>query len=203
MRSVLNRPLLVIVAAILLVAACSSGDDDAAPDDDTGRDDTGSETEADVETVEIELASGSTVVADIPSEPIASAPTTEDGADFEVYQLERSDDSVTLVFALHNTTDDEVNALQSRADKLGEYASDSEIGGVTLLDAVNLNLHLVFRQDNSLKTCVCSKQQHSPLDAGERRFFAAVYPAPPADVDAMTVQSGLATVSGVPLSNAA
>ncbi|MQA01648.1 MAG: hypothetical protein GEV07_02575 [Streptosporangiales bacterium] len=50
----------------------------------------------------------SPVEVDVPDEPVATSKTDTPGVEFELYALQRSGKTVNVVFAMHNTGDEDV-----------------------------------------------------------------------------------------------
>ncbi|HEV8714831.1 MAG TPA: hypothetical protein VGX03_18630 [Candidatus Binatia bacterium] len=122
---------------------------------------------------------------------LASAEGEKDPLHLEVTELKRtSGGTVSLKFTVTNTGDKVVNFGS-------EYFADSEymsgghrednhtVGGVHLVDAVNKKKYLVVR-DKTTSACVCSKQLDK-LQPGARLNLWAKFPAPPADVQLISV----------------
>lgn len=151
------------------------------------------------EAMEFELISDShgQISAQVPQEPIASAPAGIPGGTIEVYALQRSgDSSLTLVlgFALEETAGGTVLTYELGAEGVG----DQTLTGVTLFDADNLKRHLVYLDSEG--DCLCSEVS-IPIEPGESAAFAALFPAPPSDVTEMTVQTPLGSVAEVPITD--
>lgn len=137
-------------------------------------------------------------VDDAPAEPLASAQGTTPYALLEIYDLRRVGDTVTLEFAI--TTDapvsigDAIEAFAAGPDLFGGTSDDGEAGpadarrtamsGVTLADEANRKRHLVLRDASG--QCLCTRFP-APVEADTVVRHSAQFPAPPGDVDAMSV----------------
>lgn len=190
-----RRRLSLFLAMAAVLSACSS--------DDGG--DASSPTTAPVATEErtFELASAAfpSLSVEIPEEPIASAPAQMDGFTLEVYALTReSEKSVAAVFALRNESGGNMTFQRQLEDPTIEAPVDYTISGVALFDPVNLKRHLVFLDEEG--GCLCSTTSTVTVDDGDTLHLAAQFPAPPDDIDAMTLQTPLGSVSDVPLTDA-
>jgi hypothetical protein len=131
-------------------------------------------------------SSAAAAIANVPSQPVASVPSSVLGVQFEVYLLKRTGSRlVALVGALNNTGTAKFNlATELGEDRIAGY----NVSALSLVDSVSLKQYLTFRttEDSALTNgCVCS----STIDAfrngiqpGARWFFSALFPAPPPDV---------------------
>jgi hypothetical protein len=214
----------VAVLALLLTAACSAdnagraqteslagpGDGQAsgaprAGDGQASEAPPAGEVQADTGTTASEQA---TVTPDEPpTEPLATAEGTPPFAELEIVDLRRVGDTVTVEFAI--ITDDSqdgatiVDIFAAPEDQFGadgiSITSDRRyhVSGVTLVDHVNRKRHLVLR--DSTGRCLCTDFGGS-AEGSTRHMHSAQFPAPPEDVDTMTVQVPLfPAVDNVPL----
>lgn len=114
----------------------------------------------------------------------------------EVRDLKRGDGgTVTLRLRLINESAEQFSASCTMRE---ESANDScgTFSGAYLLDAPNKKKYLVVRDAEN--KCVCSGVEN--LDAGARMNIWATYPAPPADVQKLTVIVPLfEPIEGVPI----
>lgn len=133
-----------------------------------------------------------------PVEPLASTQGTSPFALLEITDLRRVGDTVTLEFAI--TTDDRINITEASErfaagpDLVSGTSDEGEAGGgddrrmatsgVTLVDEANRNRHLVLRDASG--QCLCTRLA-PPIDADTVMRHSAQFPAPPDDVEAMTV----------------
>ena len=93
---------------------------------------------------------------------------------------------MTLKFTLVNGTSKELGFGYDFGDNASFQIPDhSSIGGVSLVDAVNKKKYLVVRDSES--RCLCSRDLHG-LKPGESLSVYAKFPAPPDDVQKITVQ---------------
>lgn len=191
-----RRFVLLIPVLTAMLSACSS---------DGGEDDAASPTTEPVPTEErtFELASAAfpSLSVEIPEKPIASAPAQMDGYTLDVYALTReSEKSVSLVFGLRNESGADSGTFQREfEDPESNGHHHYAISAVSLFDPVNLKRHLVFLDEEN--DCLCSRTDTVTVEDGETLYLAAQFPAPPADVDAMTVQTPIGSVPNVPLSD--
>lgn len=114
--------------------------------------------------------------------PVATAEGTRGGVRVEVTELKRaSGRTVNLKFAIVNDSD---RPLQ-HGDVMGlwDMGSDYAIGGVHLIDPVGKKKYFVAR--DSENKCVCSRFEG--LEKGERANHWAKFPAPPDDVERISV----------------
>lgn len=136
-------------------------------------------------------------VGDVPAEPVAAVPGQEPGAVLEVYRLARSGQTATLTMAVLN---DGPNPLSFNTSFQAE-TNDLDASGISLLDPVGLQRYLVLRDTEG--ACLCSNfRSAATRDPGERVFFSASFPAPPADVTAVTVETPAGSLVDVPLTEA-
>ncbi len=151
-------------------------------------------------------SSAAPAIASVPSQPVASVPSSIQGLQFEVYLLKRTGSRlVTLVGALNNTGTAKVNLTS----ELGEdRIAGFNVSALSLVDSVNLKQYLTFRtgEDSALNNgCVCSSTidvLRNGIQPGARWFFSALFPAPPPDVSTVTVNSPVAVVPNVSMTNA-
>lgn len=131
-----------------------------------------------------------------PSEPLA---VVEGGPDFtllEILDLRRDGDAVTVDFAITADPDGRststVDLFAAPEDQFNATGGGvglhdprrTQVSGVTLVDRVNGNRHLVLR--DSKGSCLCTRFD-GMLGEGERAIHSAQFPAPPDDVETMTV----------------
>ena len=116
-------------------------------------------------------------------------------ARIEVRDLKRTDgDAVTLRLRLINNSDDEFAAAcdmrESGSESCGHFT------GAYLLDKPNKKKYLFIRDSDN--ACVCSDIDDVP--AGKTVNLWATYPAPPADVQKLTViVPHFEPIEGVPI----
>lgn len=148
----------------------------------------------------VSLSFGGFLKAQEEAEPPASAPTpaaqtpsvlaTTDGeypdVRVEVKELKRtSGNTVTLKFAIINDSAEDLDFANNFRDE-GEYRhiDYDSIGGVHLIDAVGKKKYLVLRDTEG--RCVCSSGMKS-VQPGSRASLYAKFPAPPEDVEKISV----------------
>jgi hypothetical protein len=114
---------------------------------------------------------------------LASADGEKSGLTVEVTELKRgSGGTVTLKFVMINNAKKKVDFGYNYGD--GSTGDISSVGGTHLIDAVNKKKYLVVR--DSGKKCVCSVVKGG-IEVGERANLWAKFPAPPADVQKVSV----------------
>ena len=129
-------------------------------------------------------AANSPAAPQIPAGPaIATADGDMPGIRVEVQELKRtSGDTVTLKFAMINDTDKDMDFGYGFGDSgAGDY---NTIGGTHLIDAVGKKKYFVVRDTEN--TCLCSRGL-SPIKPKTRANLFAKFPAPPGDVQKITV----------------
>lgn len=206
-----RRPIATFgLATALVIGGCSDdGSPDRADPDRSDEAPTSSDepTREPVETQEVsfdlEASAYGPVQLDVPTEPIATVPSTVQGIELEVFALQRSADgqAVTLVFAAENTTTDELGF--DTTSSYSEIAGGNFVSSGLLVDVTELKAYQVFRLDGDEGACLCSEASDLfSLDAGQRLFLSAVYPAPPPATERMTLQIGMGTVPDIPVTDA-
>lgn len=203
------RSTTLIFGLATLLAACTSGGGDAdgeraggggageAGDGEPSTADAGGTTEQEFQ---LTSAAHPSLSVEVPDSPIATAPAESDGFSIDVFALQReSEKSVVLVFGLRNDSDGAKTFQRELEDPAVEAPVNYAISGVSLFDAVNLKRHLVFLDEEG--GCLCSTTSTVTVDPGDTLSLAALFPAPPADVEAMTVQTPIGAVSDVPLAD--
>jgi hypothetical protein len=179
-------------AAALLLTGCSAsfgiGDDSAATDEPTA-------SAAEDEAPEIDGGAGS----EPPSEPLATIQGSSPFVKLEIADFRRVGDIVTLEFVIVSDGSSSIGpasaetfaAQVDHARALGGEAGTTEftkrmaVSGVTLVDAANRKRHLVLR--DSQGECLCTHFGGETAEDNRYRH-SAQFPAPPAEVDRMTVQ---------------
>jgi hypothetical protein len=130
--------------------------------------------------------------------PVASTDGEKPGTRVEVTELKRSGNVVTLKFTLINESSDEFNFGYDLGDPEMSTIDFNSIGGIHLIDNEGKKKYLVIR-DTSNK-CVCSSGLKA-LPPQSRMALWARFPAPPADVDTVSVViPHFIPMDGVPLS---
>jgi hypothetical protein len=201
----LNPIAVLACAAVALGTACSSGAGErAVATTSPTTASTVAEPRGEDEQLDLELASSvrPSVSVTVPDEPIATAPAEATGVHLDVFALERQGDrSVLLVLGLRYTGDEDDYHVQRQLedpDLPKRREMDYFASGVSLFDADNLKRHLVYVDDAG--DCLCSEVS-GYIDRGETRYAAALLPAPPLDVDGVTVQTPVGAVPDVPISD--
>lgn len=203
---------LLLVLAVALTACPGTdeaGDDGQAPDPDPApvTDDADEAPPAEAEAEDEPLTA-----PDPPGEPLATVAGTVLGitgslpGTLEILDLRRSGDIVTLAFAIALGEGDDVQqgsacpfAAEVDTDVDAPQPRCHSMSGVTLVDPVNGNRHLVLREPDG--ACVCTSNIPNFLKGGERYSFSASFAAPPSDVRAMSVSvPQFAGVEDVPIS---
>lgn len=197
-----SRFTLATMLALGLTSACSgsaperadtvsvSTDDDQAEAEDTSSEisDAGGEVEAQASEPADEPADAP------PAEPLATAEGQPPFSSLEITDLRRVGDTVTVEFVVvaaeaagSTNPADIVAAPQDRWDR-GNQPTDERrysVSGVTLVDQVNRKRHLVLRDSDG--ACLCTRFADF-VESGARYPHSAQFPAPPEDVEQMTVQ---------------
>ncbi|GAB3700343.1 hypothetical protein [Nocardiopsis oceani] len=177
-----TRTVAVTVALVVATAGCGLASGNAGEDSGTGADHADEEVEEETEPVAAE-----------PVELPVSSPTTSTSLgpylEIEVRELERVGDGLLLLtLGVGNHTDEDIRRFDLLSGDDGDtFLEDQETAsGVTLLDAVNhqQHLNLTVSEDGS---CLCSKFDHNLLRAGVVEELRVAFPAPPEDVDTMSV----------------
>ncbi|HUF18178.1 MAG TPA: hypothetical protein VMS12_09075 [Thermoanaerobaculia bacterium] len=114
---------------------------------------------------------------------IASTDAETEGIRIDVTQFERaSGDTVNLRFVLVNESAEELGMTNHMTDStMGEY---NTVGGIHLVDPVNKRKYFVVRDAD--RKCVCSRDV-SAVDPGKKATLWAKFPAPPADVQRISI----------------
>ena len=116
---------------------------------------------------------------------IASADGETAGVRAEVTELKRtSGGTVSLKFAMINDSDKDVSFGYAFVEPGKDIVDFAGIGGVHLIDAVGKKKYFVARDSES--KCVCS-QHVADIRKGSRANLWAKFPAPPDDVQAISV----------------
>ncbi|MBB6170657.1 outer membrane protein OmpA-like peptidoglycan-associated protein [Nocardiopsis mwathae] len=163
-----------VAAAVLMLSACVGGGDADGPGNggnDGGSDDGGN--------------GGGNQASK--GEVAASSLTTslESGDDFkiDVYPIRRISDDVALLDITVTNTGTETNRL---SPNLAGMRKSTTAEGVTLIDSANRKRHMPLQKTDD--QCLCSDfKGQERVDPGDSVDIWVAYPAPPADVDAMTV----------------
>ncbi|GAB3475973.1 OmpA family protein [Nocardiopsis coralliicola] len=128
------------------------------------------------------------------------------GPDFQVNvnSLERhSEDTLVLTMTAENNGDEDVTVSElfsypSRANGARKSAS-----GVSLVDTANFNRHRPYLYDEGEPACLCSEWDDTRLAAGDELEFWVAFPAPPDEVESMTVNTTITPdFQDVPIVNA-
>lgn len=186
-----------------------AGGETTPPEDDAPAED-GEATDTDGPVVDDERqpsASGEALPppANPTGEPILTVEGSGDFPQLDILDLRRDGDVVTLEFAIHTADDDSFggpNVADAFAAEQDSYyglldqgegmpnasLADSRywVSGVTLVDRANANRHLVLRDSSG--ACLCTSFTFGATSYGERYRHSAQFPAPPADVETMTVE---------------
>ena len=128
------------------------------------------------------------------STPAAKTPSvlaTTDGeypdVRLEVTELKRtSGNTLTLKFTIINDSSEAMGYSYNFGEE-GKYGTSDfgSIGGVNLVDAAGKKKYLVLRDSNG--KCVCSRDLKE-IEPGSRAKLYAKFPAPPEDVEKITVE---------------
>jgi hypothetical protein len=202
-----------VAVMLLFGAGCASGSNDIAQTDSGVAGEEGDEAAAEGgdatqpaadsassgEIVDVEGSASATESPEgqAPAEPLATAEGGPPFTGLEIVDLRRTGDSVTLEFVI--VTDDGSGATNRNPrevfaapqDQVGSDQAPSEerrasVSGVTLVDKTNEKRHLVLRDSNG--DCLCTGFDTVSVDENARYPQSAQFPAPPEDVDVMTVE---------------
>lgn len=146
-------------------------------------------------------ASPSPPVTGPPSSGPAIATTERDtpGTRIEVQEVKRtSGDTVTVKFAMINDSDKELSFGYEYVDPDHSIKHYGGIGGIHLIDAAGKKKYFVVRDTEN--ACLCSRSVPK-ISPKSRANLWAKFPAPPADVQKITVvMPHLIPMDDVPLS---
>lgn len=114
---------------------------------------------------------------------IASTDGETEGIRIDVTEFKRvSGDTVNLKFNVVNGSSEQLSMNSLLDDRsMNEYYT---AGGIHLVDPVNKRKYFVVRDAD--KNCVCSRDISS-IDAGKKSALWAKFPAPPADVQRISI----------------
>jgi hypothetical protein len=116
---------------------------------------------------------------------IATADGEKPGIRLEITELKRaSGGTLNLKFAMINDSDKELAFSYDYGDSSQGAGDFNTVGGVHLIDQVGKKKYFVAR--DSANKCVCS-QGMSAVPAGGRMNLWAKFPAPPDDVQMISV----------------
>jgi hypothetical protein len=142
----------------------------------------------------------------VPARPVATAATSTNGVNLELYAVRRSGGAVDVVVALHNTTGQELNILHVTAGLQEVPTADpfTDASGISIIDTTGLKEYKTFREGGNTGKCLCSETWggsgiDNAFKAGERRFYVAEVAAPPPSVTKVTVLAGISSVSDAPI----
>lgn len=114
---------------------------------------------------------------------VASTDGESPGVRLDVTEVKRGSGGTLMVrFTIVNDSSERFGFGYKLGD--ADYKDVGNIGGVHLLDAANKKKYLVMR--DSKKNCVCSGKLKD-LQAGKSLNLWAKFPAPPADVQAVSI----------------
>jgi len=113
----------------------------------------------------------------------------------ELYALTRAGESVTATMAVTNEAVEDFGLARQFA---ATTEDDYRVSGFSLFDPAGLKRYLVLRDTDG--DCLCSDIGNSRLATGERVSFTATFPAPPQDVDTVTVETPMGALTSVPIS---
>ena len=119
------------------------------------------------------------------ADPIATTDGDIAGARVEVTELKRgSGGTLTLKFVMLNEGSDPISFSYNFGDAQMSTIDYNTVGGVHLIDAANKKKYLVVRDSDN--NCVCSRGL-ADIPAGGKVSLWAKFPAPPEDVQAISV----------------
>jgi hypothetical protein len=117
-----------------------------------------------------------------PTTSSSAPPSTQGefpGLTLTIQELKRSSNALTLKFVLQS------KGGMAFASEFGEGNEFGNIGGIHLIDAANKKKYFVMRDTDG--SCVCS-QHIANIAAGSQSVLWAKFPAPPDDVQKITVE---------------
>ncbi|MDE3719895.1 OmpA family protein [Nocardiopsis sp. N85] len=116
---------------------------------------------------------------------ITSSTTLGGQFQIDVYSLERVDsDLLRLRLGITNKSGEDFRISQGLSDDNNPYTANA----VTLIDTKNQNRHISHKQNNG--DCFCLAFE-GPIESGETVETWVIFPAPPSDVEAMTITTPL------------
>lgn len=193
------RTAAVITAAVAMLGAAGCTGDNGAQD----RKDGSKAGNGKMMSFDLAAKDSSAVQVNVPDKPIATTPSSTEGLVFELYTVKRSDKVVTVVFALHNTSDKEIENRASTKD-LDEdpTALANDASNVSLVDTTGLKEYRSFLTgDDADGNCLCSTvwniSGENDFSADERQHYVTQIAAPPAEVKQVNVLAHVATVPDV------
>ncbi|WP_299040316.1 hypothetical protein [uncultured Pseudokineococcus sp.] len=136
----------------------------------------------------------------MPTEPVASVPGQDPGMILEVYRVARSGATTTLTMAVLNDGVEDFNIGGSFTASSGRPPVTFDTSGISLLDPVGLDRYTVFIDTED--QCLCSELERQTLvEPGQRVHLSASFPAPPASVTSVTVETPVGSLAGVPITD--
>lgn len=119
-------------------------------------------------------------------EPIATTDGERPGITLEVTELARTGgDTLTLKFTIMNDSGEGLHFYDNFGDpSVDEDAYHHNVGGTHVIDNAGQKKYLVLRDQDQM--CVCSDDLDE-VEAGSALNLWAKFPAPPADVDEVSV----------------
>ena len=129
-----------------------------------------------------ESASPVVLTSAIPAIAVADGETA--GTKVEVQELKRSGNSLMLKISMVNDSEKPVSFNYNFGDQDNSVKDFNTIGGVTLVDAAGKKKYFVVRDTEN--TCVCSNKVPKIVSKSRSNLWAK-FPAPPADVQKITV----------------
>jgi outer membrane protein OmpA-like peptidoglycan-associated protein len=107
-------------------------------------------------------------------------------------------DTLTVRWRLNNTQQQQVDPAGSM--ETGGFHPVSTVDGVSLIDVLAHKRYLPLRSTDD--SCLCSIAANAKIDPGKSRDFYAVFPAPPAELQQITVAVPLTPVfADIPIGN--
>ncbi|WP_432495408.1 hypothetical protein [Kineococcus auxinigenes] len=184
MRADTSPSLLLTAAAAVALAGCSGGGDDPSEAQPRPTAATGS------------ADAVATAPAGLPADPVATVPSTLPGVTLEVYRLARHGDAVSLTMAVRNTGTEPRSVYGAFRDEV----TATDLSGTSLFDPVGLKRYLVFQ--DAAGECLCSDVPVAELQPQQSYWVSAEFPAPPADVSTVAVETPSGSLPAVPLTRA-
>jgi hypothetical protein len=174
--------------AVLILALCAFAckKSEIAPAPTTATAATNTATSAPPPPTTQSAATTAAAPAAAPAGVIASTEGEKPGVKIDVTELKRSSGgTVNLKFVLTNGSDKKVNIW---GHWLGDGSVNSDyqaVGGIHLVDPVNKKKYFVVR--DAEQKCMCSREV-ADVEPGGRVALWAKFPAPPPDVQKITIE---------------
>ena len=191
-REFMKRASIVVLGLLLLVVACkkaeqtTSSTETTATTVNTSATATASQPASTTPITPVPATTSSAPAAAAPAGVIASTEGEKPGVKIDITELKRaSGGTVSLKFVLSNNSDRDYGTSNQH---LADYETSSDyraVSGIHLVDPVNKKKYFVVR--DAEKNCLCS-QAVDDIKAGSRAALWARFPAPPPEVQKVTIE---------------